>query len=65
MSRNFPGVATSLLDLVECAVIHLKRCVSRHAKSAGEQYEQDFIPHRLCNWEVPAVKVRLIMSGWG
>lgn len=34
-------------------------CESRHANSAGEQYEQDFIPHRLCNWEIPAVKVRL------
>lgn len=31
----------------------------RHANSAGEQYEQDFIPHRLCNWEIPAVKVQL------
>ena len=27
------------------------------ARFLGEQYEQDFIPHRLCNWEIPAVKV--------
>ncbi|DBB18767.1 hypothetical protein WJX82_007870 [Trebouxia sp. C0006] len=31
----------------------------------GEQYEQDFIPHRLCNWEVPAVKRTSAASMYG
>ena len=62
MSRNFTG-KTPVPMLFEQPAVQssfqpqLKRRLASHSATAGEQYEQDFIPHRLCNWEVPAVKV--------